>query len=163
MFASELFHMFANCVGQLSSSQELERIVGDVSPHGQRGTTMLVKNPRGTLKNVKQFQADQLRRNIMQLGSLITELERADAELGYEVERLEQSTGKADSAHVAYSLLAKALIKRRANIQRSVIEFAKQLDESKQALAEALRKLEEIEMAEQKHLQLSHSAFAEMS
>ncbi len=118
---------------------------------------MLVKNRRGTLKNGKQLQADQLRRNIMQIGFMILELERTSAELEQEVRRLEHSTGKTDPSHVAYPRLAKVLIERRTNIQRSAAEFAKQLDESKQALADALRELEEIEMAEQKHLQLSHS------
>ncbi len=121
---------------------------------------MLVKNRRGTLKNVTQFRADQLRRNIMQIGFMILELERTSAELEQEVRRLEHSTGKTDPAHVAYPPLAKVLIARRANVERSAIEFVKQLDESKQALADALRELEEIELAEQQHLQLSHNAFA---
>ena len=116
---------------------------------------MLVKNPRGTLKQVKQFRADQLRRNIVQIGSMIGELERTSAELGQEVRRLEHSTGKADPAHVAYPRLAKVLVERRANMKRSAIELERQLSETKQALDEALRELEEIEMAEQQQLQLS--------
>ncbi len=86
---------------------------------------------------------------------MIIELERTSAELEQEVRRLEHSTGKTDSANVAYSILAKALMQRRANIKLSAIELAKQLDESKQALAKALRELEEIEMVEQ-HRPASH-------
>ena len=86
---------------------------------------------------------------------MIGELERTCAELEQEVRRLEQSTGKTDPAHVAYPRLAKVLMERRANMKRSAIELERQLGETKQALDEALRELEEIEMAEQQQLQLS--------
>jgi flagellar FliJ protein len=119
---------------------------------------MLVKNPRGTLKRLKQFRADHLRRNIVQMGSIIAELDRASAGLEQQVRHLERSTGKTDLADAAYPVLAKVLIERRANVKLSAIELERQLDETKQVLSETLRELEEIEMAEQKHLQLSHSA-----
>ena len=110
---------------------------------------MLGKDPRGTLKRVKQFQVEKMRRQIMQIGSMVGAFERARAELEQEVKRLEHLTGETDPANVVYSILAKALMQRRANIKLSAIELGRQLDETKQAMAEALVELEESETAEQ--------------
>ena len=106
--------------------------------------------PRGTLKRVKNFQIQAVRRKMAQIGSTIADFELLDAELAREIKSIEIQSGISDPTNFSYSLIARAVMQRRENLRRSTDELRKGLGETRQTLSEALIELEQMLWAEKR-------------
>jgi len=106
--------------------------------------------PRGTLKRVKNFQIQAMRRKMAQIGSTIADFELLDAELAREIKSIEIQSGISDPTNFSYSLIARAVMQRRENLRRSADELRKGLGETRQTLSEALIELEQMLWAEKR-------------
>jgi flagellar protein FliJ len=106
--------------------------------------------PRGTLKRVKNFQIQAVRRKMAQIGSTIDDFELLDAELAREIKSIEIQSGISDPTNFSYSLIARAVMQRRENLRRSADELRKGLGETRQTLSEALIELEQMLWAEER-------------
>jgi flagellar FliJ protein len=99
---------------------------------------------RDTLIRLKKFQVDEKRRKVMQIETMIAEFERMANDLEREI-KVEQ-----DRAHFAYPTYAKAAIQRRENLKQSADELKVQLNDAKDALAEAFEELKKVELLDER-------------
>jgi flagellar export protein FliJ len=105
---------------------------------------------RETLIRLKKFQVDEKRRKLSQIEGMIAEFERIAAELEREIKVEQDRAGIHDPAHFAYPTYAKAAIQRRENLKRSADELKGQLDDAKEALAEAFDELKKVELLDER-------------
>src|SRR3954467_13162856 len=99
---------------------------------------------RDTLIRLKKFQVDEKRRKVMQIESMIAEFERMAGDLEREIKGEQERAGIHDPAHFAYPTYAKAAIVRRENLKRSADELKGQLNDAKDALADAFDELKKV-------------------
>src|ERR1700694_5333676 len=92
---------------------------------------------RETLIRLKRFQVDEKRRKVMQIESMIAEFERMAGDLEREIKAEQDRAGIHDPSHFAYPTYAKAAMQRRENLKRSADELKGQLNDAKEAMAEA--------------------------
>ena len=100
---------------------------------------------RETIIRLKKFQVDEKRRKVMQIEGMIAEFERIATELEREIKTEQDRAGIHDPAHFAYPTYAKAAIQRRENLKRSADELKVQLNDAKDALADAFEELKKVE------------------
>jgi flagellar FliJ protein len=93
---------------------------------------------RDTLIRLKRFQAEERRRRVAQIETMIAEFSRIAGELDREIASEEQRSGNANPTHFAYSTYARAARARRDNLKHSADELRGQLEEAKALHAEAL-------------------------
>ena len=105
---------------------------------------------RDTLICLKKFQVDEKRRKVMQIESMIAEFERMANELEREIKVEQERAGIHDPGHFAYPTYAKAAIQRRENLKRSSDELKAQLNDAKEALAEAFEELKKVELLDER-------------
>jgi flagellar FliJ protein len=105
---------------------------------------------RETLIRLKKFQVDERRRKVAQIEAMIAEFERMAADLEREIRVEQDRAGIHDPAHYAYPTYAKAAIQRRANLTRSADELKAQLDDAKNALADAFEELKKVELLDER-------------
>jgi flagellar export protein FliJ len=105
---------------------------------------------RETLIRLRKFQVDEKRRRVAQIESMIAEFERMAAELEREIKAEQDRAGIHDPAHFAYPTYAKAAMQRRDNLVRSGDELKVQLDDAKNALADAFEELKKVEMLDER-------------
>ena len=105
---------------------------------------------RDTLIRLKKFQVDEKRRKVMQIESMIAEFERMANDLEREIKVEQDRAGIHDPAHFAYPTYAKAAIQRRENLKRSADELKGQLNDAKEALAEAFEELKKVELLDER-------------
>jgi flagellar protein FliJ len=105
---------------------------------------------RETLIRLRKFQVDEKRRKVAQIESMIAEFERMAAELDREIKAEQDRAGIHDPAHFAYPTYAKAAMQRRENLVRSGDELKAQLDDAKNALADAFEELKKVEMLDER-------------
>ena len=96
---------------------------------------------RDTLVRLKRFQAEEKRRRVSQIETMIAEFSRMATDLDREIATEEQRSGNTDPAHFAYSTYARAARARRDNLKHSAEELRGQLDEAKALHGEALEEL----------------------
>ena len=96
---------------------------------------------RDTLVRLKRFQAEEKRRRVTQIETMIAEFARMAGELDREIAAEEQRSGVADPSHFAYSTYARAARTRRDNLHQSVEDLRSQLEEAKARLDEAAEEL----------------------
>ncbi len=86
-----------------------------------------------------RFQAEERRRQVGQIETMIEEFTRMVSDLDLEIAAEHRRTGIEDEKHFAYSTFARAASQRRENLQASIDELNQQLDTAKAAfdLAEA--------------------------
>ncbi len=86
-----------------------------------------------------RFQAEERRRQVGQIETMIEEFARMVSDLDLEIAAEHRRTGIEDEKHFAYSTFARAASQRRENLQASIDELNQQLDTAKAAfdLAEA--------------------------
>ena len=96
---------------------------------------------RETLIRLKRFQVDEKRRKVTQIEAMIAEFERIAADLDREIKAEQDRSGIHDPAHFAYPTYAKAAMQRRENLKRSAADLKLQLDDAKEALAEAFEEM----------------------
>jgi flagellar export protein FliJ len=105
---------------------------------------------RETLIRLKKFQVDERRRKVAQIEGMIAEFERIATELEREIKVEQDRAGIHDPAHFAYPTYAKAAIQRRENLKRSADELKVQLNDAKDALAEAFDELKKVELLDER-------------
>lgn len=105
---------------------------------------------RDTLIRLKKFQVDEKRRKVMQIETMIAEFERMATELEREIKLEQDRAGIHDPGHYAYPTYAKAAIQRRENLKNSADELKAQLNDAKDALAEAFEELKKVELLDER-------------
>ena len=105
---------------------------------------------RETLIRLKKFQVDEKRRKVAQIEGMIAEFDRMAGDLEREIKVEQDRAGIHDPAHFAYPTYAKAAIQRRENLKRSADELRAQLDDAKNALAEAFEELKKVELLDER-------------
>ncbi|WP_428030874.1 flagellar export protein FliJ [Ancylobacter sp.] len=98
-----------------------------------------------TLIRLKRFQAEEKRRHLVQIETMIAEFDRMSRDLEREIEAEEQRSGITDTQHFAYSTYARAAATRRDNMRRSADELKGQLSEARLAHDEAISELKKVE------------------
>jgi len=101
---------------------------------------------RETLIRLRKFQVDEKRRKVAQIEGMIAEFERMAGDLDREIKLEQERAGIHDPGHFAYPTYAKAAMQRRENLVRSADELKVQLDDAKNALADAFEELKKVEM-----------------
>jgi flagellar FliJ protein len=105
---------------------------------------------RDTVIRLKKFQADERRRKVMQIEGMIAEFERIASDLEREIRLEQERSGIHDPSHFAYPTYAKAAMQRRENLMRSADDLKIQLDEAKEALADAVAELKKVELLDER-------------
>ena len=100
---------------------------------------------RDTLIRLKRFQADEKRRRVTQIETMIAEFARMTADLDREIAIEEKRAGISDPTHFAYPTYARAAIARRDNLKRSAAELNDQLNDAKVLMLEAQEELKKAE------------------
>ncbi len=101
---------------------------------------------RDTLIRLKKFQVDEKRRKVMQIEGMIADFERMANDLEREIKAEQDKANIHDPSHYAYPTYAKAANQRRENLKHSADELKVQLDDAKDALAEAFEELKKVEL-----------------
>ncbi|PPD43663.1 MAG: flagellar export protein FliJ [Methylocystis sp.] len=96
---------------------------------------------RDTLVRLKRFQAEEKRRRVVQLNTMISEFTRMSNELDREISHEEQRANISDPSHFAYPTYARAARTRRDNIVASINELRGQLEEAEAQFKEANEEL----------------------
>jgi flagellar FliJ protein len=105
---------------------------------------------RETLIRLKKFQVDEKRRKVAQIEGMIAEFDRMTVDLEREIKIEQDRAGIHDPGHFAYPTYAKAAIQRRENLKRSADELRGQLDDAKNALADAFEDLKKVELLDER-------------
>jgi len=105
---------------------------------------------RETLIRLRKFQVDEKRRRVAQIETMIAEFERMAADLDREIKAEQDRAGIHDPGHFAYPTYAKAAMQRRENLVRSAEDLKVQLDDAKNALADAFEELKKVEMLDER-------------
>ena len=105
---------------------------------------------RETLIRLKKFQVDEKRRKVAQIEGMIAEFERMAGDLEREIKTEQDRAGISDPGHFAYPTYAKAAMQRRENLQRSADDLKIQLNDAKEALAEAFEELKKVELLDER-------------
>ncbi len=92
---------------------------------------------RDTLVRLKRFQAEEQRRRVVQLNTMIAEFTRMSNELDREISHEEQRANINDPKHFAYPTYARAARVRRDNIVASLTELRGKLEDAEAQLKEA--------------------------
>ena len=105
---------------------------------------------RETLIRLKKFQVDEKRRKVAQIEAMIADFDRMAVDLEREITTEQERAGIHDPAHFAYPTYAKAAMVRRDNLKRSADELKGQLEDARNALAEAFEELKKIELLDER-------------
>ncbi len=97
---------------------------------------------RDSAVRMMRFQAEERRRQVGQIETMIEEFGRMISDLDLEIAAEHRRTGIEDEKHFAYSTFARAAKQRRVNLDASVAELNGQLDTAKAALDLAVAELE---------------------
>lgn len=92
---------------------------------------------RENLVRLKQFQANEKRRQLAQLDTMIAEFERMASELDMQITIEEKKSGITDVTHFAYPTFAKAARQRRDNLKNSQVDLMAQRATAQSLLREA--------------------------
>ena len=96
---------------------------------------------RDTLIRLKRFQAEEKRRRVRQIETMVAEFTRMAIDLDREIVNEEKRSGISDPNHFAYPTYARAAIARRDNLKRSISELTTQIADAKAAEEEAQAEL----------------------
>jgi flagellar export protein FliJ len=103
---------------------------------------------RDNLVRLKQFQVNEKKRQLQQLGAMIAEFDRMAAELDLQIANEEKKAGITDVSHFAYPTFAKAARQRRDNLQNSKSDLVTQREAAESKLEEAEAELAKAELLE---------------
>lgn len=101
---------------------------------------------RESLIRLKRFQADEKRRQVTQIETMIAEFERMARDLDDQITAEQERTGIKDISHFAYPTFAKAAMQRRDNLHVSANELREKLSGAQEQLAEAVEELKKFEL-----------------
>ena len=113
---------------------------------------------RESLIRLKRFQVDEKRRRVAQIETMIAEFERMSADLDREIETEQNRAGINDPAHFAYPTYARAARTRRDNLMNSANDLRVQLQDAKEALAEAFEELKKVQILDEREQGRERSA-----
>ena len=113
---------------------------------------------RETLIRLRKFQVDEKRRRVAQIESMVADFDRMATDLDREIETEQTRAGIHDPTHFAYPTYAKAAIQRRENLKHSADELKVQLNDAKDALAEAFEELKKVELLDERDQQRERAA-----
>jgi len=105
---------------------------------------------KGTQLRLQRFKVEDKRRQVAEIDLMITDFKRKQGELDQQIEMEETRTGIADPGHFNYSMTAKAIRDRRANLDKSIAELEDQLAVAQEALEEDEAELRKIELMAEK-------------
>ncbi|MEM1048644.1 MAG: flagellar export protein FliJ [Pseudomonadota bacterium] len=105
---------------------------------------------RESLLRLKRFQVDEKRRQVAQIEAMIADFQRMADELDHQISSEQERVGITDVTHFAYPTFAKAAIQRRDNLQASANDLDSQLENAREALAEAVEELKKFEQLEER-------------
>src|SRR6201990_2652097 len=105
---------------------------------------------RETLIRLKKFQVDEKRRRVSQIEGMIADSQRMSVDLEREIQTEQERAGINDPTHFAYPTYAKAAIQRKENLKHSADELKVQLNDAKDALAEAFEELKKFELLDER-------------
>jgi hypothetical protein len=103
---------------------------------------------RENLVRLKQFQANEKRRQLAQLDMMIGEFERMANDLEVQIAAEEKKAGITDINHFAYPTFAKAARQRRDNLKNSQGDLADQRTTAVSLLREAEAELSKAQLLE---------------
>lgn len=106
---------------------------------------------RENLIRLKRFQVDEKRRQVTQIETMVADFQRMADELDRQIAEEERRVGINDIGHFAYPTFAKAAMQRRDNLRGSVVGLQQQLDDARDALAEAFEELKKVELLEERN------------
>ncbi|MBY6242982.1 flagellar export protein FliJ [Methylosinus sp. Sm6] len=109
---------------------------------------------RDALVRLKRFQAEECRRRVAQLQTMIAEFSRMTGDLDREIAHEEQRANIADPNHFAYPTYARAARARRDNLLRSVGDLRSQLAEAESHLKDASDELSKAQSQEARNRML---------
>jgi flagellar export protein FliJ len=101
---------------------------------------------RESIIRLKRFQADEKRRQVTQIETMIAEFERMARDLDDQIVAEQERTGIRDVTHFAYPTFAKAAMQRRDNLLVSANELRGKLGGAQEQLAEAVEELKKFEL-----------------
>jgi flagellar export protein FliJ len=108
---------------------------------------------------LQRYKADEKRRHVDQIESMIAEFERMARDLDEQVRAEEERSGIRDTGHFAYPTFAKAAIQRRDNLFASTQELREQLRAAQEECDEAVEELRKVEaIVERDHSRLPSRA-----
>ena len=100
---------------------------------------------RDSQLRLRRFQADDRRRRVVQIETMVAEFLRIAGDLDREIATEEQRSGIADLGHFAYPTYARAARTRRENLLRSAAELKDQLHDAKDQLEAAQAELAKVQ------------------
>jgi flagellar export protein FliJ len=103
---------------------------------------------RDTLIRLKRFQAEEKRRRVRQIETMVAEFTRMAIDLDREIVNEERRAGISDPNHFAYPTYARAAIARRDNLKRSIGELTAQIEQARADEEEAQAELLKYESLE---------------
>lgn len=106
---------------------------------------------RDNLIRLKRFQVDEKRRQVTQIETMVADFQRMADELDRQIAEEERRVGITDVGHFAYPTFAKAAMQRRDNLRGSAAGLQQQLDDARDALAEAFQELKKVELIEERN------------
>jgi flagellar FliJ protein len=105
---------------------------------------------RESLLRLHRFRAEDKRRQVADIDSMIQDFMRKFDDLDAQVKFEESRSGVSDPNHFNYSLSAKAARGRRDNLMRSIAELKDQLADAQTALEEEEQELRRAELLVEK-------------
>jgi flagellar export protein FliJ len=100
---------------------------------------------RDTLIRLKRFQAEEKRRRVIQLQTMIAEFTRMTSDLDREISNEEQRANISDPQHFAYPTYARAARARRDNLAQSLDGLRAQLEEAEAQFQDANEELAKVQ------------------
>ncbi|WP_018181264.1 hypothetical protein [Kaistia granuli] len=101
---------------------------------------------RESLIRLKRFQADEKRRQVNQIQTMVAEFERMARDLEDQINVEQERAGIRDTSHFAYPTFAKAAMQRRDNLRASAQDLESQLTAAQEGLDLALDELKKVEL-----------------
>lgn len=108
-----------------------------------------MKSRDGAMK-LKRFEAEEKRRKVADIESMIHEFEQMAADLDRQIATEEERTGIRNEGHFAYSTFARAAAQRRDNLRASVVNLREKLEVAVAIRDEAAAELETAASAEER-------------
>lgn len=105
---------------------------------------------RETLMRLRRFHVDEKRRKLTQIETMIAEFERMASDLDREIAVEESRSGITDKNHFAYPTYARAALQRRDNLLQSATDLARQLDDARREVEDAIEEFKKFELLEER-------------
>jgi len=113
---------------------------------------------RDTLLRLKRFRVDELKRRLMTLDAMKSDLEKKLADLDESVAREKQRAGDTDIGRLAFPTFLRSIDTRRQNIRATMKELEKERATAQDDLSGAFQEMKSLEVAEEERLKRAQEA-----